>query len=460
MNHAVLYQQSNGNYTILTDQGKKLPMADMPALFERFLMGMEKLELQCMWVMPDTYFAQNVNRACFDEVDHDRWKVFPPSNDKTRKTPPGFLAFTRKNTGHYEKDRYISFPGYADWGDNGKPWHMPDADTLITTVDYLGREYHEDIIWSSQNLGMRVLKRTHRKRGWEIDNLQDSEELWKTVNSLMPRPSWRRPITNQELIDCLYLHGYDKNGQFLGGSQSVVLGGNAHYEFVHADRYDEKAIGFWQYRIVDVSNTKFNGRDIYCPLDVNRHWASTDLIQAARSVGVDVAVSRGVIWPYGEKYLAPWAKEMWEHRANLRDEVNNYTDEIARQNAVDTSKQAANSLMGRLAMPQLKSGIQEYHRPDWNELVVQRAIANQVYSINKIQRDHGITPVLVVTDSFYIVSPDPNPATAIPGILDHSQEQRGYKHLGTLRLNSDIINSFQLLRPDALSSWIKQEMEN
>jgi hypothetical protein len=176
---------------------------------------------------------------------------------------------------------------------------------------------------------------------------------------------------------------------------------------------------------------------------------------AARYAGIEFDVLEGYIWQKGAKFLEMWAKEMWTHRTNLRDKTDIYAGEIARENAVGTAKLAANMMMGRLAKP----GTRELYKPDWNQLIVNKAIANQIYSFQNWNRKHGITPVLVSTDNFWILSDEPNPALAIPGILEYEKEQRGYHHLGTLSTTEEIIEIFDKYKPEVVNGYLKKLME-
>lgn len=461
LKHAVLYSRPENGYAILDQDGHSFNLPSIPSNLEYMFVGMEKRDISCLWVMPDTEFSHSVTREQFTTLDSNRWKVYPPIAS-AKKDKPDFISATRK-TGKYEPDRYMSFPAYAEWSSRGQ-WFLPEPQSLLTTIDYIQKEYHQDLLWSSGNLGMRMLKQSHRKYGWSIENVANYDGIRNVLNLCMIRPVWRRELTLDERV-MRFLHGYDKNGQYLGASQSVMLGGNCEPVYVDGSVYDDTAIGFWKYRIRNVANTLFNGMsrpyknlpypNLYCPLDVSRMWASTDLIKAARYVGVDIDILQGLVWNEGEKYLASWAKDMWKHRSNLTSDIQSYPDIVARNNAIGTAKIAANSLMGRLA----KEGINEYHRPDWNLQVVHRAIANQVYSFNSMREKYNIVPVLVSTDCFYIVSDEPDPALAIPGILDHQHEQRGYKHTGTLEMDSELADMFSSMKAEELSIVLKQRRE-
>jgi len=191
--------------------------------------------------------------------------------------------------------------------------------------------------------------------------------------------------------------------------------------------------GFWHYKLVEWNRTNFP-----CPLDREEGYAHVDLILAAYKAGAYLDVYQGIVWQEYDKYLNTWAKEMWQHRSNLKT-LPQYDDVIARNNALSTAKLIPNSMIGRFAT----DAGEEYEHPDWNRAIVNRATANQVYSLNKMVRDYGIELVLVSKDAFYIQTNHEMPKLAIPHILDYENEQRGYKAIGTTEMNESIAAAFQ-----------------
>jgi len=451
ISHAILYQLTSGEYSLY--KGDTSCPVTIPPHLEQILSVFEQHSIDVLWIMPNCGLSKHIQWSDFEALDRDRVKVFPTKPGKDAKRPT-FVSIRRQSGHKFERDRYLAFPAHQEWMPTGdKHWFLPSPYVLAQTLRYLAQEFEMEPMWGPGNMGMKGLERIYAKKGWHIENTVLTPKLRSVLNQAMVRPIWKRfyGLTDEQK-GMLYLIGFDKNGQFLGGAQSVLLGDGQPQE-VDGAAFNLKSIGFWRYKIKDVRHSAFNGYDLYCPLDVNRQWASTDLIQAARTVNVELDLFEGLVWSSGKKYLEDWAKESWGHRVNLRD-AEKYPSEVARENAAGTSKLAPNMLMGRLATP-----TNNLYRPDWNLGIVHKSIGNQVYSYRKILNDHGIKPVLVTTDSFWIVTNEPDPAKAIPGILDYQLEQRGYKHVGTVPMDKTIIDLFSTARPEAISAYLKQKTE-
>jgi hypothetical protein len=450
MKNAALYE-SDGNYYLYMSGGETRQIA-LPTNLELFISILQEYYIDILWVMPQTQLSQRITWADFDRIDPERYTVFG-----SRKSGKPTFVSMQKGKSRLEKKVYLAFPEHAEWTseDQGK-WYLPAPYTLGLTINYLRREFDLDPMWGPGNMGMKVLKRIFAKEKWEIENLILTDHIESILNQTVARPVWRKyGGLSSDQAQRKYLHAYDKNSQYLGAAQSVYLG-NGQPEEAGPEDFNIGAVGLWEYRLVDVSDSVFDGYDLPCPLSLARPWASTTMLQAARDLNIEFEILGGIVWKQQpRKYLEKWAKEMRKHRENLRNE-SLYTDEIARENAEGTAKMSANSLMGRLATPG-KSG--ELCRKDWNDLIVEQAIANQAYTFNKLQRDYGIKPVLICTDSWWITSDEPDPAKAIPDILKYQHEQRGYKHIGTVPMTPEIIDAFTTELPEDINAMLKKMRE-
>ncbi len=429
-----------------------MEVVKFPESLGGFIPFLEQHGIDVLWIMPDTHFSEQIEWKHFEDLAKMTWaKVFPSKPTKGQKKPT-FVSIRRNDGSKWAQDRYLAFPGHAEWSASGC-WDTPTPYVLGQTIRYLHEEFGFDPLWGPGNLGMKLLNKSLASKKWTIQNTELTPALRTVLNTAMIRPVWRRYYgLTDEQEGMQWLHGYDKNAQYLGAAQSVVLG-NGQPEWVGAGAFNAKAMGFWKYKILDVRHSPFNGYTLPCPLDVNRTWASTDLLVAAQDVGIEFEILEGVVWAEGKKYLEPWAKEAWQHRVNLRD-GDKYPEPTARANAQGTAKLAPNMLMGRLATP-----TNDIYRPDWNMLIVHKAIANQVYSFRRMLQAHGIRPVLVTTDAFWVVSDEVQEDLAIPGILDHTDEQRGYKHIGTVEMTSTIAGMFGETRPEEISTYLNKVMK-
>ena len=441
--HAVLEQSDADVYYTVRYDGYTIDRIINPTI-ETLLTHMEHSGIYVLWVMPGCDFSNSIERSDFDNLSRDAYSAFIPTAIKDK---PGFARIRRQGNSR-EMNRYLSLPEWNMWTRN-EHWELPSAMTLNHTVDYVQQELGRPLMWSLGHVALDSLKEEHQsRRGDPIQPFDKGQAyLWDKFagehgRNMMPRPNWSklqlngRPGLSKDDREKKFVIVYDKNWQYGGAANSVTLGSGGFTE-VPGSAYNPKSIGFWHYRITD-ARSLFNGYDLYCPLDVSYSWASTRLIEAARYVGVQIEILEGIVWEKGGRYLEQWTKKHWQRRVNLRD-PERYPDDAARRNAQKTTKAYGNSLFGKFASEYTEG---EYNHAEWNWLIIHQAIASQVYSINKLAQDYDIVPVLVFTDSFFILSDTPDPAAAIPGILDHQDELRGFKCAGVARLTPKIVQAF------------------
>lgn len=444
MNHATLCQGNKGTYALYTQDERYVPVPSIS--FPDLFATMMNRKIDTMWVHPETDLSKSVDHAMIDAIP----RQFDTYHLKREKQP----SFIRMRQGGYHGDtKFIAFPAHGRWkdakNDDKGIWYLPSAHALNTTVDYIEREIGIPLAWSPGHAGIELLRNEHLAAREHIEPLSLTlrPEWDQLAHQMMIPVSWRKlqrsglPGLSEENRCKKYVIGVDKNAQYLGIASSATLG-NGNYTHVDASHYDEKSIGFWKYRITDVSKTPFNGYDLPCFLDVKYSWASTELIRAARYVGIELDILEGIVWTQGKPYLKRWAKDMFARRINLRD-AEKYESEIARENAEATMKLIANSLMGRLENAKANREYAMYHHPDWNRLIVHGAIASQAFTLNALARS-GVRPVLVCKDAFYILSDTDNPAMAVPTLAGklNPDMQGGFKVKGVCRLTNEIIDAF------------------
>ncbi len=427
MRHAVLHQMNRGDYYGILDQLTDTTLY-APTL-ESIHAAMEANRITTLWVMPGCMFSQQIRKEHFDAMDKQLYDTFVPEQGIRQGRPYGASISSHRQNAF---KRYIMFPEHREWkvphAKNKGVWHVPEPQDLLRTVYYLQAEYQTDIVWSPSYVALDRLREIHRIQERVIQPLpQEQKQQFEDIaRQCCNWIAW----TSKEPITRKYIQGYDKNAQFLGASGSVQLGNGG---YVRAQNYGPNAVAFWHYANAYAAKTDFP-----CPLDRVEGWAHIDLIEAARKMGVKFDIYEGIVWREHDKYLNTWAKDMWQHRSNLKT-LSQYDDCIARNNALSTAKLIPNSMIGRFAT----DAGEEYEHPDWNRAIVNRATANQVYSLNKMVRDYGIELVLVSKDAFYIQTNEEDPALAIPHILDYENEQRGYKAIGTAEMNESISAAFQ-----------------
>lgn len=423
MKHAALTDE-HGYYTIHTDQGT---ITEYEPSIAKLHMIMQGRKIDALWAMPGCHFSNTVRREHFEAIEGKHYHAYVPEHLVHHKVY-GALVRCRlaDNHGIHDSERYFMFPGNREWkvpqGKDKGVWHVETPQELLQTVELLEARYKVPVLWNPGRVGWECLTSLARRGDTTFHPLdeaqrQEFEDMGRQII---------QPLGYAELNQYgEYVHGFDKNAQFLGASQSVELGSGP---YSYETEFQPKSCGLWTYRLGTI--------DRYFPGIPGEGIASTDLIEALQAAGYEPIVTGGIMWGQHKRYLNQWAIDMWNGRAHFNDLANfAESEEHVRvfDNCASTAKMIPNSMIGVL----VRKGF-----PHWNRLIVHRAMANQLHTILKVDHDTGCRPVLVSRDSLYYVSDNPNPYGAFPGLLEYEHEQRGYKLIGTCRLDKEIRHAF------------------
>jgi len=328
-------------------------------------------------------------------------------------------------------EKYVMLPENREWKvpfkrDRGT-WDVSTPQELLTILQLLEDAYKVPMLWSPSHVGWERFKSTVRGGIETIHPLHETQRQEFTILARrMPGPIGYAFLHTQEG----YIHGIDKNAQFLGAAQSVMLGNGKYLEMDDSTNFQ----GFYEYTITDTSEESIIGG--WFPRE---GIASLDLLLAMMQSGLTLQVGKGICWPESKKYLNTWAIDMWNIRHQFTDQatlagiMGSADQQKILEQCASTAKMVPNSMVGMFVHKGL---------PHWNRLIVHRAIANQLRSIGRLYRDENMVPVLVCRDSLYYVSDEPDPYKALPSMLEHEHEQRGYKLIGTCKITDDIRHAF------------------
>lgn len=431
LNHAVLYQDNDKQYHILFTSCVDLRVYNPVSSISNLNTTMVDHDIDCLWIMPTCEFS-NVSPLFFESMNSDSWHKSVSAKEDTVMS----VTFYRRGTGHYEKERRLFFPGNRQWcsdAHNRGYWLLYTPYDLLDTVMYICKELPDvDIIYGPGSVGLSLFKLLNKHH--VLEPIQQQLPL-SYIHQAVRDYEWIRKLMDYELC-MMYVHCYDKNGQYNGAASSVSLG-NGTPVHVAPDKYNKKSTALWHYRIRSVDNTEYNGVTLPCPLDKEKHLASTDLIQTAIDLGVDVEIVEGFLWEESGLYMRKWGETLWHGRSVFSQLSEEYSNNVARINAHYTFKQISNETIGKFRSQYSR----ELFRIDWGILVPQKARATITRTVEKYVKSHKIYPVVVRLDAIIIVSNEPDPALAVPGILQYKTEQRGYKHSRTVRLDNDIIEA-------------------
>lgn len=413
---------------------------------------MQRIGIDRLWVHPECQLSIWLQAKDFTLIKGLEW-FSPKIEGNTR--PYGIrLGY----------DTYIFFPAYGEYirkHRNVDNWDMATPQRLYNTVDYIERAIDHTFLWTPGATSIEVLREENQSLKWEIEPFIPTP-LWNVAEKkMLARPMWQHRLPNgkrglaDEQKNSAFLIGYDKNSQYLGACINLELGNGQPVELDDCFHWYEKHNAFWQYTLKDVYHSAFNGYGLYCPLSVRDTWASTELLEFAMRQGIEFTIERGLVWETSAgKPMEKWARRLWHGKQQLVEQIPNL-EFLATCNAQDTVKKMYLDMIGRLCAEYSK----EYYHKDWNRQIVHRAIANQGYTILKRVREQNIKPVLVVNDSFYILTNMNDPAAAYPGILDYSQELRGYKCIGVVPMNEEIVSAFETQKAMDLEATIKRNMK-
>jgi hypothetical protein len=429
----VLYQDSIGRYWIYR-HGNCTMHVPIPNLTETYSVLYDSMQaggIERLWVFPDTELSNEVKREDFNNID-DWISWYTPRDMHYDNQPTTLRLRDRKGI-----NRFIIFPAHQECATTApglkSQWELPAPEYLYWTVYYIEQELNMPLLWSGGRMGEEMLRRSHTSLKNAIHPLDTGLGYqWEQVQkSCMDRLVWKIPYLLP--MDKNKMVGGDKNGQYLGASNGATLGNG---NFLEATRFDPKSCGFWKYEITSVKDTPFNGKELPCPLDVNRKYASTALIKAAHDVGVQFDIEGGIMWPMNGRYLEHWSKECWQHRVEFRKPKS--PDTISDRNAERSMKLYPNAMVGRFMNEYSK----EYYHPDWQIGIIHQAIANQVYSLARWYKVFGIAPVLVNKDALYFVTQNVDAFLERTGLVQYSQELRGYKLIGICDITDEIRECF------------------
>jgi len=196
-----------------------------------------------------------------------------------------------------------------------------------------------------------------------------------------------RPLAVAERAG-LFLHGYDKNAQFLAACSSVELG---LYGLRHEWRpaFDKRVPGYWRV-VVDGS-----------PEAV---WLTTPEL-AYRAESSTVAVDEAWTWEHHGRALANWYARLRDARAALMADRSD-----AGQLALMLLKRSYTRAIGLLNSTTWRDPATAAYRPDWRAMIVAQARANLARNIDKA----GVRPVAIHTDCVYLLSPERDAVAACP----------------------------------------------
>jgi hypothetical protein len=339
------------------------------------------------------------------------------------------------------KDRmvFIGIPdGDMRWARDDGSWALEQVENpldLLGAMCYLREALDIDVKYSPGWSGVRYMKKRNVSRpDWvQKISLPDVGEF-REGDCL-----WTRALTEDEARK-KYMHFYDGNSKYLAAATGAELGeGTPEY----TTTYDSKACGEW-----DITLLPPHDYSDLLPFIVEnaKSWAVTPVVEMAKKMGYRVQVHGGYVWKKHHRILQAWAKNLWDLRLSLKTDTVKYPNSVARIAAYEMVKLIANQSIGWLDLtkergkPEAKKD--QWHRPDWHDQIIGLARARMFLKIWEIVQLVQMYPCAVYTDAIAYCSDDPNPETAVPGLMRRSTELGGFKHVRTLPMSGEIVALF------------------
>lgn len=372
-----------------------------------------------VWVMPATILSRTATCAQFEQVS-SQWITVVHPDPREPGRPLSVLLWPRGSDQRATRRLAIVFPENAGW-----PWALTDARSLLATVTYLAQALGRSLIDSAELMAHQLL--TELTRDYAPFSPRSSSPFFQTLASRdgVPIPLletthrvvWMRPLSLAEERQ-RYLHKYTHLSRDLEACLTVRLGKGTPDYSANGRAYDGIRPGIWRLH-AERAGSIFDGKRLPGALD--GEWGSTPHVKCCQDISYQVTVQEGYAWSQSQTLLTKWAQTLWQAAEDVQMHPQKYRHPQGRANATRTIMQLAERGVAILAREEANGG---WGRPEWWVQVVGSSRALLFRHLAGLARQ-GTMPVLIDRDAFWVVSNDPNPLTAVPGLVT-ARQWRGY----------------------------------
>ncbi len=369
-----------------------------------------------VWVMPATRLSKQMTRAWLEQANAS-WTMIVRTDTSEVARPVNALLWPKGNR-REERRLSLVFPEYAGWN-----WDVSDATSLLATVTYIQQALNRSIVDTPELVARQLLTEFTSNQPMAVVRSFPQEQRELLNNSGVPlleqaeATSWMRPLTLVEQRQ-RYLHRYTHFSLALEACMGAQLGVGAPHHSTNGRAFDVVHPGIWRIASERVGSV-FDGKRLPSALD--RAWMSTPQVVCCRDIGYQIVIEEGYSWPQSQDLLTPWATTLWQAAESLTRQTRIYRHVQARNNALETIKRLVLIGLATLAQDEATGG---WSRPDWAAQIMGRRQAVLFTHLVRLVRK-GTMPVLIDGDAFWVVANDPNPLTAVPGLLT-TPRWRGY----------------------------------
>ena len=396
-----------------------------------------------LWVMPGSEI-EDMGREWL-ECDARDYSVF------VRSTPSGKPVTgrcrRRDRRGH---EIIVHYPQRA-----GFPWSIETPADILFAIDYLEKQLGVIVEWSPKHIARELLTTLWAKKPEVVaDAPRDLRDL--PFGQAAYQLSFQRAITPDMIGK--HVHHLDKNSDHFSAAGYVDTG---YGDPIHLEGGIITAGLPGIYRVTwSLCNTGnfFDGIMLPTIIDPRQQWITNDVLKFAARHGYEMKIKEAWIFSKYARVLGEprktggLAKMIWNARQALNPSLATLSNETAQYNAYDTCKGMATTLVGAFNTNKATHLDIRWIHPNWWADIVGQARVAELANLEKYCAANP--PIIIEADALYIISADPDPATAIPGILDRSDKLGGYKHCGTCELTQAMYD-LSLTDPKKLANAFK-----
>jgi hypothetical protein len=395
-------------------------------------------ELSEVWVLPATILSHTVTSPWCEQA-HPHWTTVVHPAPGHPERPACVLLWPREGGRSGNRRLALTFPEHAGWG-----WVLPDAKSLLATVTYLDQVLGRSVADAPALVAPRLLTELtadqpttslHASQG-ALSHLPTSDSISLPILQSAREFAWMRPLLLAEQRQ-RYLHKYTHLSLALEAAMSVHLGAGVPQHSPTGRAYDGRLPGLWRVE-AEPAGSLFDGRRL--PSCLEGEWMSTPQVQCCRSIGYQVHIREGYAWPEAHPVLQRWATTLWQAAERLHTRPQLFRHGQARANASSTITRLAELGMALLAQERVAGG---WGLPEWWASLVGGSRAAMFAHLVRLVRK-GTMPVLVAHDALWVVSNDPDPLTAVPGLAT-ARPWQGYTigYVDPLPLSGEVQAAFR-----------------
>lgn len=395
---------------------------------EMYLLA-EQIGVNHLWIMPGTeldtlgYDLYHFDTAC------SRFSAFYPAQEgKPVHELPKFCTLEKVGC---KMQLFIGYPHRDNWG-----WIVNTPAELLGAIFHTEHRLQVPVVWTPANIALKCLTRYWKKhKEWlaeSIINLFDLPFMRSAYD-----PMYKRSLTLESIGN--WIHCYDKNSAYFSAMRGLTTGCGTPTHYQGETETCRPGI----YRVSVLSSPE---DDLIAP--IASEWVTLDALQYALKFGYQLAVHESWQFEESHKLFTGLAVNLYETRNELKKRKG---ESLSLEHAYYLVSQVIHSMVGKFGDNKY---VHKYMRPNWYADIVGKSFINMLLNLRKFAA-LGRVPFIVNNDGLYFECEDCNPVTAVPGILDKSDELGGYKHVFSIQITEEIVTASQVHK-DKFISYLKK----